>query len=73
MDSANNNNYKTTLNLFGTFDNPEVWSVVWENDLKMAAWKSLGILLRCYIVYDQKQRAAVQYNQSISFGLIVDM
>jgi hypothetical protein len=73
LDSAGNNNYKSTLDLFGSFKNLKEWSFTWDNDLKLAIWKSLGFLLRLSLVNDLKQLKKLQYNQSLSFGIIVDL
>ncbi len=73
LDSANCNNYKTTLDVFGTFDDLTVWNFIWENDLKFAIWKSFGFLIRLSLVNDLRQMKKLQYNQSLSFGLIFDL
>lgn len=73
LDSANYNNYKTTLDVYGTLDDISVWNFIWENELKLAIWKSFGFLVRLSIVNDLRQMKELQYNQSLSFGLILDL
>ncbi|MFP4529625.1 MAG: hypothetical protein ACLFQX_13850 [Candidatus Kapaibacterium sp.] len=68
LDSAVN--YTGKLDLFGTFDNPEVWVVKFENQFDIKVWKFLGILVELDIYYDESQSVNLQYNQNARFGIV---
>ena len=65
--------YKATLDLFGTFKHPDKWTVTFQNEFKIKLWELVGILVRLDIAYDEKQAMRLQFNQSLRFGIIIDV
>jgi hypothetical protein len=63
-------NYTGRLDLFGKYENPEVWTVKFENQFDFKIWKFLGIVFECNICYDEKQMLKLQYIQNTRLGIL---
>lgn len=62
--------YKSTFELFNTFDRFSRCNVLWRNEIQIKIWKFFGILIKADIIYDETQIARVQYKQSSRLGIV---
>jgi hypothetical protein len=65
--------YKTTLDLFSSFKDLSKWAVKFENEFKVTIWQFVAILLKMDLIYNESQAAYLQYNQSLRFGIVMDI
>lgn len=66
-------NYRGYLELFGTLDDLNKWTIKNNNSLKISIYKSIAVLLSLDIGYDENQAKYIQYKQNINLGLVADL
>jgi hypothetical protein len=64
--------YTGRFSLFSSFDEPEVWTVRWENETRIQLWKAIGLTWTFNVLHDVRQTRRTQFKQSIMLGLIQD-
>jgi hypothetical protein len=64
-----NFNYKATVDLFTTYESPEIWTVKWQNEFKSKVWRFLTVSLKLDLFYDEKQMKKLQFGQSLRLGV----
>jgi hypothetical protein len=65
-------NYRGGLELFGTLDDLNKWTIKNNNSFKISIYKYIAVLLSFDVGYDENQAKYIQYKQNINLGLVAD-
>lgn len=66
-------NYRGYLELFGTIDDLNKWTIKNNNSMKITIYKYIALLLSFDVWYDENQAKLIQYKQNINLGLVADL
>jgi len=61
--------FQTKLNLFGKFDNLNIWDVRWDNTLTAKIAKHFNVNLNVLVVYDEDQALKTQVKEALQIGI----
>ena len=64
--------YFTILEFFGKYNNLDKITGKWQNELQVSLWKSLSLILKIDLAYDENQRAKLQYKENLRLGMVVN-
>ena len=62
--------YFTILEFFGKYNNLDKITGKWQNELQVSLWKSLSLILKIDLAYDENQRAKLQYKENLRLEFV---
>ena len=65
--------YRGTLDLFGTFEDMNKWTVAFRNEFQLKIWSIVAVTLKADIIYDEKACLRPQYTQALRIGAAAQM
>jgi hypothetical protein len=57
------------LDLFTTFAQPDLWTLRWNNELRIRVWGILGVSCVLQVIKDPAQSSSLQYRQMLAVSV----